>query len=55
VQPGDPTGGGAMYMLASAGVIAATLGVVLFQFRMEIANLARKFRPKLALRRLSSE
>jgi hypothetical protein len=54
VQPGDPTGGSATYVLASAGVIAATLGIVLFQFRMEIANLAHRFRPKLVLRRLSS-
>jgi hypothetical protein len=53
VQPGDPTGGGATYMLASAGVIAATLGIVLFQFRMEIANLARKLRPKLLLAKQS--
>jgi hypothetical protein len=49
VQPGDPTGGNMLYMLVGAGVLAATAGVVLFQFRMEITNLARLLRLKLSL------
>ena len=47
VQSSGPTGTGTAYVLASAGVIAATAGITLFQFRMEIAGLARRLLPKL--------
>jgi len=46
VQPGDPTGGNMMALLASAGVVILTTGIVLFQFRMELAGLARRLFPK---------
>jgi hypothetical protein len=49
VQPGNPTGGGTMFMLASIGVLTVTTAIIIFQFRMEIANLARRLRPKLSL------
>ena len=47
IQPGDPTGSGTAYILASAGIVATTAGIVLFQFRMEIARMAQRFRLKL--------
>ncbi|MCL2451767.1 lamin tail domain-containing protein [Candidatus Saccharibacteria bacterium] len=46
VQPGDPTGGSLTALLASVGVVLLTTIVVLFQFRMEIANLMRRLMPK---------
>jgi|GEM_PF-1097932 len=46
LQPTDPTGGTMGYILASASVLVVTTGIVLFQFRLEVANLARRLLPK---------
>jgi hypothetical protein len=53
VQPGDSTGGSMTALLASAGVVILTTSIILFQFRMEIANFFRRLRPKLSLARQS--
>jgi len=48
VQPTGPTGGGTAFQLVGAGVLAATAGIVLLQFRMEITRRLRRLIPKRA-------
>jgi len=47
IEPTNPTSGSMIYLLASAGVLATTAGIVLFQFRMEIARMMQRLRLKL--------
>ena len=49
VEPGSPSNTGTHMIVAAVGVLVATIGILLFQYRMEIGQLARRLKARLSV------
>lgn len=48
VEPGSPSSTGSHMLLAAAGVLAATVGILLFQYRMELGQFVRRLKTRFS-------